>query len=254
MPPTSRWTATLCLAAATPIAALAQVTVKPDGQWRALFTAGASVSAGNSDSTSINLSGEAVRATSGDKLTLNGRALYVNEDGSASENRVAGGVQYQRDLNTRLFGFGQFDALRDEPANLSLRASVGAGLGWHVIRRDDLGFDVSAGLGYTHERYIDPQATNGGSRDGYHNVELILAEESTHQLTETTKFRQKLTLLPNVRDRDRYRAVFDAGLSVAINAHLALTATLSHRYNSDPGPGLKNGDTQFITGVSYRID
>lgn len=247
--------ATACLAASlAPLTALAQVTVKNDGQWRALFTAGASLSSGNSDSTSINLSGEAVKATSIDKLTFNGKALYVNNDGAESENRLAAGTHYQRDISPRWFGFGQFDALRDEPANLSSRASIGAGVGYHVIRRDDLTFDVSSGLGYSRERYVEPEVVDGSARDSYNNTELILAEESSHRFTDTTTFRQKLTLLPNLRNNDQLRAVFDASLSVAMTSRLALTASVSHRYDSDPGPGLKKGDTLFITGVSFRLD
>ncbi|MCR5866463.1 MAG: YdiY family protein [Aquincola tertiaricarbonis] len=253
MPPLRLTLAAACLAAA-PIATLAQVTVKNDGQWRALVTAGASISSGNSDSTSINLNGEAVKATQIDKITLNAKALYVNNDGAESENRMAAGGHYQRDLNQRIFGFAQLDALRDEPANLSSRTSVGAGVGYHVIRRDDLTFDLSTGLGYSRERYVEPEVVDGSSRDSYNNLELILAEESSHRLTDTTTFRQKLTLLPNLRNNDQMRAIFDASLSVAMTSRLALTASVSHRYDSDPGPGLKKGDTLFITGVTFRID
>ena len=45
-----------------------------------------------------------------------------------------------------------------------------------------------------------------------------------------------------------------AGVSVAMTKRLSLTATVSHRYDSDPGPGLKKSDVLFITGVSFRID
>lgn len=256
MPPTRLLLSTAALAAtcALPFAACAQVTVKTDDQWRALFTAGASVSSGNSESTTINLSGEAVRASTTDKLSLNGRALYVNKDDVESEKRLSAGGHYQRDLTERIFGFGQLDALRDEPANLSSRWSAGGGLGYHVIRRDDLTFDVSGGVGYTRERYLVPEIKDGLSRDRYSNIEVLLAEESTHKFSENTTFRQKLTILPNVRNRDQYRAVFDAGLSVAMTQRLSLTATVSHRYDNDPGPGLKRGDTLFITGISFRVE
>lgn len=243
------------LALATlPLGASAQVTVKTDGQWRSLLTAGASLSSGNSDSTTVTLSGEAVKATTSDKLTLNGRALYVKNDDSKSEQRYSFGSHYQRDLNDRIFGFGQFDALRDEPANLSSRLSAGGGLGYHVIRADDVTFDVSGGLGYTTERYVTPEIHDGIERSRYNNTELLIAEESTHKFSPTTTFRQKLSVLPNLRNSDKYRATFDTGLSVAMTQRLSLTATVSYRYDNDPGPGLKKGDTLFITGVSFRID
>ena len=35
---------------------------------------------------------------------------------------------------------------------------------------------------------------------------------------------------------------------------LALTATVSHRYDSRPAEGLGRNDTLFVTGVSWRFD
>jgi len=248
--------ATACLALSlTPLASWAQINVKTDGQWRALFTAGASLASGNSNSTTVNLSGEAVKATTTDKFSLNGRGLYVNNEGTEAEKRLSAGLNYQRDLTEKVFGFGQLDALRDEPANLSYRGSVGGGLGYHFIRRDDLTFDVSAGVGYTREKYLTPELQGDGStREFYNNTEVLLAEESTHKFSENTTFRQKLSYLPDLRDSGEYRATFDTALSVAMTKRLSLTASVSHRYDSNPGPGLKKGDTLFITGVSFRID
>ncbi|MDH0864331.1 DUF481 domain-containing protein [Mitsuaria sp. GD03876] len=260
MPPTRLLSArlasrisTACLAA-LPLASFAQVTVKDDGQWRALFTAGASVSSGNSDSTTINLSGEAVKATKADKLTINGRALYLKNDDADSEQRYAFGTHYQRDLTERVFGFGQFDALKDEPANLSSRLSVGAGAGYHLIKRDDLTWDVSGGLGYTRERYVEPEIQDGVVRSKYGNTELLLAEESNHKISDSTTLKQRLAYLPDLRNSGEYRATFDGGVSVAMTKRLSLTATVQHRYDSNPGEGLKKNDTLFITGVSFRID
>jgi putative salt-induced outer membrane protein YdiY len=244
----------LLACALAPLAASAQVTIKPDGQWRSLLTAGASVASGNSSSTSINLGADVVRARSYDKWALTGRALYSSNDGVESQNRLAGSAMYQRDFAEKAFGFGQLDLLRDEPSNLSSRTSVGAGVGYHLVRSENHSFDISTGLGYTLDRYVNPEPLNGSDRTRYNRAELILAEESTHKLTETTSFKQKLTVLPNLRDRNDYRAVFDAGISVSMTPRIALTATLSHRYDNTPAPGLKSGDTLFITGVSYRFD
>ena len=92
------------------------------------------------------------------------------------------------------------------------------------------------------------------SRSKYNHAELLLAEESNNKLTDSTSFKQKLTVYPNLRDTGDVRTVFDAGLSVAMTKQLALTATLSHRYDSRPGEGLGRNDTLFVTGVSLRFD
>jgi putative salt-induced outer membrane protein YdiY len=234
--------------------AFAQVTIKPDGQWRHLFAAGASVASGNSDATSVNLSSDSVRATDIDKWSITGRALYASSEGETTGERIALGTQYNRDITPRWFLFGLADALRDEPANLSSRLSVAAGPGYHVWRRDADFWDVSAGLSYTQDRFIDATEIDGRVRSRYGRAELLLAEESSHQLTSTTAFTQKLRVLPNLRDTGAYRADFESSLTVAINSTLSLTAGLAYRYDSDPGEGFERGDTLFVTGLSYRLD
>ncbi len=244
--------ATLC---AAPLLGHTQVTLKPDGAWRYLFTAGANASSGNNQSTTLNLSGEAARVTSYDKLTVLGQVAHATSNGTTTTERFALGSQYNRDFNPRWFGFGSGDLLRDELANIGRRYSVAGGVGHHLIQREGTTFDISGGLGYTRDRFVNPSFVNGAVRDDYGRAELVLAEESNHKISQSTTFRQRLALFPNLRDSGDYRATFDTNISVAMTKTINLTAGLSYRYNSDPGiPGLKKGDLTFITGVSYRID
>lgn len=241
------------LALAAP-AALAQVTIQPDGQWRHLFGVGASVASGNSDAANVNLSADSVRATEIDKWSFTGRALYARTEGATTGERVALGSQYNRDFTPRWFGFATVDALRDRPANLSSRGSLGAGAGLHAYRGEAGFWDVSAGLGYTHDRYVTPAEVDGALRSRYGRAELLLAEESSLALTPSTALSQKLRVLPNLQEPSRYRAEFESNLTVAINSSLNLTAGLAYRYNSDPGVGIERGDALFTTGLSLRVD
>jgi putative salt-induced outer membrane protein YdiY len=234
--------------------ALAQVTIKPDGEWRHLFGAGASFASGNSDAKSANLSVDSVRATDFDKWSINGRALYARSEGETTGERIGLGTQYNRNLSPRWFVFGSADALRDKPANLSLRLSAASGPGYHLWQRDTEFWDLSAGLSYTEDRFFDATEIDGRRRHRYGRAELLLGEESNHQLTDTAAFQQKLRLLPNLKDPGAYRAEFESNLTVAINSSINLTAGLAYRYNSDPGAGVVRGDTLFVTGVSMRVD
>ncbi len=246
------WIAALCTA---PLGGHAQVTLKPDGVWRYLFTAGANLSSGNNESTTLNLSGDAARVTDYDKLTVTGQVAHASNNGNTTTERYSLGSQYNRDFNPRWFGFGSGDVLRDELANIDMRYSVAGGVGHHLIKRDGLTFDVSGGLGYTNDQFVTPRFVNGAVRDEYGRMELVLAEESNHRISQSTTFRQRLALYPNLRDSGDYRASLDTNISVAMTRSMNLTAGLTYRYNSDPGiPGLKKGDLAFVTGVSYRID
>lgn len=237
-----------------PLLAHAQVTQKPDGQWRSLFTAGASVANGNSDAKSASLSADLIKLTTSDKWEFNGAGQYARSAGETTANRQNFTGVYNRDISPEWFGFGQGDLVRDIPSDLSSRVTPSTGLGYHVVKQPDQTFDVSAGLAYTWDRYRAPQVVDGELRSRHDHRELLLAEQSNNKLSDSTTFKQKLTIYPSVSQGDGVRTVFDAGLSVAMTRQLALTATLSHRYDSQPGDGLKKNDTLFVTGVSLRFD
>ena len=232
----------------------AQVTQKPDGQWRSLFTAGASIANGNSDAKSASLAADVIKLTNSDKWEFTGAGQYARSAGSTTANRQTFTGLYNQDITPQWFGFGQLDLVRDIPADLASRITPSTGLGYHVIKKPDQTFDVSAGLAYTWDRYRAPQVVDDELRSRYNHLEMLLAEESNNKLSDTTSFKQKLTIYPSVSQGDGVRTVFDAGLSVAMTKQLALTASLSHRYDSQPGEGVKKNDTLFVTGVSLRFD
>jgi putative salt-induced outer membrane protein YdiY len=244
--------AAACLLLAS--AVQAQVTLKPDGEWRSLFTLAANATSGNSRSSNLNLGLEAARVTTMDKWVLRGQVASARNAGTVTTERYLGAVQYNRDFNPDWFGFGSGDFLRDELANVDLRTTLASGFGRHILQSERHTFDVSAGLAYTHDSYVAPALVDGSLRGTYGRMELVLAEESSHKLTDTTSLRQKFALYPNLRDSGQRRAVFDSQVSVAMTKSLNLTAGLSVRYNSDPGLNLKKTDTALVTGVSWRFD
>jgi putative salt-induced outer membrane protein len=250
-----RLVATAVLAAAPAwAAAQAQATIKPDGQFRYALGAAASYASGNSNSSSLNITGDGVRADTSSKWRFGGQALRGRSEGTTTAESIALGTQYDGDFTPEWFGFGKADFLHDKLANVSARYSLYGGAGYHVIKSDALTWDLLAGLGYTQDRYIEPADVNGEFRTSYGRAELLLAEESTHKWTPTTSFHQKLSVYPALRSGAGYRAVFDSGLAVAMTSTLSLTAGLNYRYNSEPGEGLKKGDTLFVTGISLKID
>jgi putative salt-induced outer membrane protein len=70
-----------CAVTGLPGFAAAQATIKPDGQFRYAFGAGASYSSGNTSAASVNLKGEGVRATADSKLRFGGTGLWSRSDG-----------------------------------------------------------------------------------------------------------------------------------------------------------------------------
>jgi putative salt-induced outer membrane protein len=242
---------------ATSIAAsvsLAQPKVVQDGRWRANIGLAASYASGNTESTNLSLKAAAVRATAVDKITANARALHGETDGTQTAAQYGLGGRYDYNVSAKTYAFGQADYLRDEMANLKMRLSGASGIGYRMIDEEKQKFEVYAGLGYSHEEYFDPSVVADELRTSYGYAEAVLGEESTHQLTDSTKFRQKLVLYPNLSDPGEFRSEFDAGIAVAINRTMDLTVGVNYRYNSDPGTGLDKFDLLVLTGVAIRIE
>ena len=243
-----------CLLAVGPGLALAQATVKPDGQFRYALGAGGSYSSGNNSAASVNVNGEAVRATAVSKLRFGGKALWTRTDGDTTAENVELGTQYQQDFSPAWFGFGDAGYLRDKFANISSRLTAHGGVGYHAIKGESATWDLTVGAGYARDRYVDPAEVDGRLRSRYGRAEVTLGEESSHKLTDTASFRQKLTVFPALRSGAGVRTVFDTGLSVAMSPRFALTVGFTHRYDSEPGEGLKKNDTLVVTGLTLKFD
>ena len=241
----------LSLAAA---GAHAQATVKNDGQFRAALGLGASLASGNTKATNLSLNADAVRATDQNKLSLYGNLQYARSGGTTTADQLRLGARYDQNLSAQLFAFGGLDLERNKFANLNLRAQLSAGLGWHVIKSPTTTFDLFGGLGYVSDKYKDPMVIDGRSRDSYGYMSLLLGEESTHKLSDSTSFKQRLTLVPNLKNRGEFRANWDAGLAVAMSKAMNLNVGLGFAHNSEPGPGRKSTDTLLTTGVSVKFD
>ena len=246
--------AAIALVAHGAAVAQAQATIKPDGQFRYALGAGASYASGNTSASSASVSGDGVHATADSKWQFGGKAAWGRTDGVTTTENATLGTQYDQDFTPEWFGLGKADFLRDKLANVAGRYSLFGGAGRHVIKSDALTWDISVGLGYTEDRYVTAADVNGEFRTRYGRVEALLAEESTHKWTETTSFHQKLSLYPALRSGGGYRGVFDSSLAVAMTKTLSLTAGLNYRYSSDPGVGVKKGDTLFVTGIAVKID
>lgn len=239
---------------ALPQPASAQATLKPDGKWRHAVGLGLSYASGNSKSTTLTVNADGVRQTRQDKWSWYGKALRARSDGETTGDQIGLGSRYDRDIDERRFGFGQVDFLRDRPANLLRRGSIAGGLGYHVFKTDTLSWDVFGGLGYTYDSYVTATEIGGHNRSHWGYAELLLGEESNHQVSDTTTFRQRLVVYPNVSDSGEYRAQFDAGLAVAMTERMNLTATLAWRHQSDPGSGLEKSDLLFVMGISAKLE
>jgi putative salt-induced outer membrane protein len=228
----------------------AQAQPKPDGLWHGSVAAGLAAVSGNTRTTSLSLSADVAKETAQDKWTLYASGLNAESKTGNTTTRTAdffrGGVRYDRNLSDRLFGYGSLDAETNRLQNLDLRAAAATGLGYKVIRTDRTTFNVFAGVGYIANNFKAPlQDTDGFT--------LQLGEESTHKLSATADFKQRLVVFPGLESNLGTRATWDATVSAALAGNLSLNLTYSARTFSKAPAGVKSVDSALIVGVGYKF-
>ncbi len=242
-------TATLTALIATQANAQVMTPTKPDGAWRGGLGLGAALARGNTESTSINGVADAIRQTGVDKTGLYISTLRntakIDGVNKTTANLLRLGGRYERDFASNLYGFGALDLDKDKPADIKWRWLPQAGVGMHVVKTPTTTFDVFTGLAYNKtDRYVNPDSKG---------LEALIGEESSHKISETTSFVQRLVVYPGLTsDRSgEFRLAFDAGLKAQVIGGWNLTLTVGSRYDSDPAPGKKKTDTVFFTGLQY---
>lgn len=234
--------------------AQATATVKEDGRWHVALGAAATNSTGNTTAGSITLSGDAARATERDKWVISGNLLYARSEGETSGNQAHLETRYDWNLTPVWFTYTGAAADRDPLAELARRVSVNGGAGYRIIKRPERSFNVFGGLAYTDEAYTAPRLIDGESRERFNYASLMFGEDSTHAFSDTVTARQRLVVLPNLRDRSEYRVEFEAALAVAMSKTISLNVGFTARHDSAPGPGVKSTDTLLTTGLSVKFD
>lgn len=239
-----------------PVPVPAGVTVPQptdDQRWRWRLGVGGTLSSGNTESSRVNVNADGERLRGPSRWVFNARLLHARDANGLVGEQVAAYTRYDKDRTERVFLFNQGSVLRDRPANLSARVAAGSGVGYHVSKDEDARWDVTLGLGYSVDRYLRPTEVRGDVRSSLDRVELLLGENSSHQLTRTTRLKQQLLLTPALNDGP-FRAEWKGGVAVAMTETLHLTVDVTVRYNADPGTDLKKTDTLLITGVSMSLD
>lgn len=231
--------------------------LKMDGRWRGNGGAALAATTGNSETSSALLSFELMRATFNDKISLggnvnHGRSRVEGQQKTTSDKWALNG-QYDYNLNPQQYTFVKLGFESDRVAELSLRTTVALGTGYKLVDTKENSFALLGGGARSTDRYRVPVTIDGTTATRFSRGSLFVGEESQHQLTASTNFKQRLEFYPGISG-DRAKLVkFTAGLGVAINSSMNLTVGLTDNYNSNPPDGLKRNDVGLFTGVNVKL-
>jgi putative salt-induced outer membrane protein YdiY len=223
--------------------------------WEGGVNIGFGLTAGNSETTNLALAFNGVRTGLHDKLTLYAGSVYSKNDLAPAATQVTantnrGGARYDRDVNRRLFGFGNADFATDALQDLNLRQVYGGGLGFHAIKNDNTTLDLLGGIAYTRENYTQLAPA---PRLIHSFVAAQIGDEFMHKLAKSTVITQRAYFFPDLQNSGEYRATFDFGTVTKINKWMGWQNTFGDVYVTNPPTGKKKNDVVFTTGLNVTF-
>ncbi len=229
--------------------------------WSGTVDTGLSLTRGNSSTLSYTLTGNAVRQTDRDKLTVYTTAVYgKNDTTSPSEviaHQITGGIRGDINFASRWFGFAATDFNSNALQHLDLQNVVDGGVGGHIIKTKRTQFDVYAGAGYNQEFFgaytlpnpTPPPATTPFAAVTQRNAEANVGETFSTKLGGRSTFNETFNYFPNLSGPSGYRYTFNSVFSTAISKWLGWQFTFNDTFLSNPPNAIKGNDLLLSTGL-----
>lgn len=217
--------------------------------WTGSLVAGLLITRGNSDTDAYNFGIDAVRRTDLDRITLNGQYLFGrqrDEDtglkSTSTDNWRAGG-KYDYFVSKQLYAFGSLGVEKDRIANLNLRLTPAAGLGYQWVERPDFNVNTEVGGSWVYEDYTGADSTD--------QFGLKLAYHMDKRLREGVRAFHNLAFYPSVEKLSDYYLITDAGLRADLTDKFFTEFKVEFKYDATPGPDASRSDLRYILGVGW---
>ncbi|MEW4466584.1 DUF481 domain-containing protein [Parasphingorhabdus sp. JC815] len=209
---------------------------------------------GNSDNVGLSAGLKLVKDAVKWRLKLHARADYQRNNGSTSKEQFSAALEPEYKMNDRLFFFGLTQYDRDRLQGVSARYTLSGGIGYTVIKEDDIRLDVKAGPAWRLTEYI-----GGGTDSG---LAGLIGMDMAWQIAERVKLTQGAgaTIASDAQSLSSATAIFSSGTNTltaktAIDAKISgkLSARLSYvvEHETNPPVGRKKTDTLSRATLVY---
>jgi putative salt-induced outer membrane protein YdiY len=240
---------------------VAQVkAINPKDGWSGSALAGLLVTRGNSNTDNANVEFNVEKRRLNDRFTAGGTYLYGRQRDPASGEKTTTTdnwnvrAKYDYFFSPHLYAYGNTKVEKDNIANLDVRLTPGAGVGYQIVDRPDFKASAEAGLTYVYEKFAAPdEASTTEFRD--HNE--YLSGRLAYKLEK--KFGDRLTLfhsaeyLPSFRDLGDYLVNAEGGMRVGVTGQLFVEYKLTLTYDAIPAPGASNTDLRHLLSVGWQF-
>lgn len=209
------------------------------------FSAGTST--GNTETTDLGLSLTLAREVQAWKVGLQASADYGETDGTETKNRTFLGANLDRQINDKLFGFGQLSYEQDEFSGFASRVFIGAGLGYEVFNSETTQWTVRAGPGLKIDE-IEATATAPATTE--ESFGATAQSNWAYQLNDNVSFNNDTNILYAETSTQIGNVT---GLTATLTNALSARVSFEVRHDTNPPEGFEDTDTISRVSLVYAF-
>jgi putative salt-induced outer membrane protein YdiY len=216
-------------------------------EWHASgrFALGASSSSGNSDASNLNFDTEGVWRQDRNRFTAGARGNYARSRGAETDNNTIVYGQYDRFLTKKWYALATASFENNPFADIALRSTIGAGLGYQWFDTPRTKLALEAGLAYVHTDY-DTQPT-------VQNLAARLATRFDYWLwQDRVQFFNYNQFYLGLDEFENSFLRSQTGFRLPIIDRFSAIAQLNLDWNGNPPPGTVELDRTVILSVGYQ--
>ena len=215
-------------------------------QWSGRVNVGASFQTGNTDQNALQADAE-IKAELSETQRIRLRADYnreENDDETTEDNRSFDAV-YDHFFRPKWFYNASLGLEQDDIADLDLRTTIGAGLGYEPHKSDDLNLQMVLGPTYLREEFEDSGSDDSiAGRWALDYDQRVL--EGRFQL-----FHNHEIFMPG-DDFGAFLFESKTGARVPITNGIIATGEIDFDWDNDPAPGISEDDTIYSLKLGYE--
>ena len=218
---------------------------EPPKPWIGTVGAGISLTSGNSDTKTFNVSFDVTHTEDKNVMKWTGLYLRGSQSGSVTVNRTSLAYRDQYALSSRAFVYGQIDYLRDTFKEIDYIVAPTGGVGYKVVDTQTTQLAFDGGAGFVVEKDTNLDAKSSGA--------LTAGETLVHQLTPTATVKQATTNLWKTSDFGDRLHTFSVGLGLKVSERTQVSLDLLDTFkNLPPTPATKKNDVALVAALIVK--
>ena len=220
-------------------------------KWHGNVMAGGYIQSGNTDRRGASVAAQLLRKTDSDRIDIRYMFNYAQENGKMTARNNFGEIKYDYFFTKKFYGFVGTQLLNDIFSDTKLRVFVGPGIGYQLWDDPVKSLMFEAGISYFDwNRYQGEDEAGVSARLGY---------DFRYNIFKWLSFTDRYVFYPTLGKGGVFFLRNEAALTIPMGEIPFLVGRWSLKlaniidYNSNPAPGFKTTDVQWIGGLQWSF-